>query len=263
MGSAPMDSVTYRVPGSTSNLGSGFDTMGIALGLYNEVSVAWNDSDRVHLRSPIDDSIRSGAEGMLRETAELLSVATATTAPGFDAWINGDLPIARGLGSSVTVRIGVLAGLNQLMGSPLGREDIARLAADLEGHPDNAIPSALGGFVAAGKVGGIWRWSRAELGSSMAFVTLVPEFEIRTDEARQILPDTYSREDTTHILNRSTLVAAGFLSGQVGFLRDLFDDRVHQPYRGRLFPEFSRIVAAGVAAGAIGGWLSGSGSTVI
>lgn len=260
---AHSDRVTTRVPGSTSNLGSGFDTMGIALNLYNDVTVAWNDSVDVSLRSPIDASVRAGAESMLREMARHLSEATGQPIAGFDAWIQGDLPIARGLGSSVTVRIGALAGLNTLIGSPLEREDIAALAADLEGHPDNAIPSALGGFVAAGSVDNAWRWRRAELSADMAFVAVSPDLEIRTDEARRILPNEYSRADATHILNRSTLVAAGFLSGDVAFLEGLFDDRIHQPYRGRLIPGFERMVRAGVAAGAIGGWLSGSGSTVI
>ena len=135
------------------------------------------------------------------------------------------MPIARGLGSSVTVRIGVLAGINQLRGAPLSEEALVRLAIEAEGHPDNAAPSALGGFVAAGRVDDQWRWFARPIDERLRFVTVIPDKEIRTEDARQVMPASYDAADVAHILNRSTLVCAALMSGDFEGLCALIHDR--------------------------------------
>jgi homoserine kinase len=258
-----MTSATVRIPGTTANLGSGFDTLGLAVALYNRATVRRRSDRRVEITSPIAEDARAGALAMLEEAAAAFFKKTHAQRFGVDLHLAGDVPIARGLGSSVTARLGCVAGLNALAGSPLDRQGLLEVVAALEGHPDNAAPAVFGGFTAAGFVGSEVRCIRVPLPSRIRLVTLIPHFEVSTPEARKRVPQTFSKADTIHILNRASLVTAAFATGRLENLRGCFDDRIHQPYRAALIPGMDAILAAGVKAGAIGGWLSGSGSTLM
>ena len=258
-----MTSATVRIPGTTANLGSGFDTLGLAVALYNRATVRRRNDRRVEITSPIAEDARAGALAMLEEAATAFFKKTRAQRFGVDLYLAGDVPIARGLGSSVTARLGCVAGLNALAGSPLDRQGLLEVVAALEGHPDNAAPAVFGGFTAAGFVGSEVRCIRVPLPSRIRLVTLIPHFEVSTPEARKRVPQTFSKADTIHILNRASLVTAAFATGRLESLRGCFDDRIHQPYRAALIPGMDTILAAGVKAGAIGGWLSGSGSTLM
>ena len=258
-----MTSATVRIPGTTANLGSGFDTLGLAVALYNRATVRRRDDRRVEITSPIAEDARAGALAMLEEAAAAFFKKTRAQRFGVDLHLAGDVPIARVLGSSVTARLGCVAGLNALAGSPLDRQGLLEVVAALEGHPDNAAPAVFGGFTAAGFVGSEVRCIRVPLPSRIRLVTLIPHFEVSTPEARKRVPQTFSKADTIHILNRASLVTAAFATGRMESLRGCFDDRIHQPYRAALIPGMDAILAAGVKAGAIGGWLSGSGSTLM
>jgi homoserine kinase len=244
-------------------LGSGFDTLGLAVALYNRATVRRRSDRRVEITSPIAEEARAGALAMLEEAAAAFFKKTRSQHFGVDLHLAGDVPIARGLGSSVTARLGCVAGLNALAGSPLDRQGLLEVVAALEGHPDNAAPAVFGGFTAAGFVGSEVRCIRVPLPSRIRLVTLIPHFEVSTPEARKRVPQTFSKADTIHILNRASLVTAAFTTGRLENLRGCFDDRIHQPYRAPLIPGMDAILAAGVKAGAIGGWLSGSGSTLM
>jgi homoserine kinase len=257
------DSVIVRVPASTSNLGPGFDTLGIALRLYNHVRVTRVSGKGIDLVSEISEGARGGALQMIREAARSFFRLTHRAEFAIDVLMFGDVPVARGLGSSVTVRLGVVAGLNALTGKKLSRPQLLEIVAALEHHPDNAAPALFGGFCAAGMDATSVRCLHFPVGKNVKFVALIPNFEISTEKARQLVPQKFSKADTIHNLNRAALISAGFASGQVEALRGLFEDRVHQPYRQKLIPPLSRVIRAGVKAGAIGGWLSGSGSTII
>jgi homoserine kinase len=174
-----------------------------------------------------------------------------------------DIPIARGLGFSATLRAGIAGALNELSAARLPRETLVDLVTQLEGHPDNASPSVLGGFTVSGIVADKTRCLRFEVDPSLSAVTLIPTFHVRTEMARKLMPSEYSKADAAHALNRSALIVAAFASKGYEGLRGLFDDRFHQPHRLKLVPQLERIIQAGVAAGAIGGFLSGSGSAII
>ena len=259
----PMTSASVRIPGTTANLGSGFDTLGLAVALYNRATVRRRSDRHVEITSPIAEDARAGALAMLEEAAAAFFKKTRAPRFGVDLHLAGEVPIARGLGSSVTARLGCVAGLNALAGSPLDRQGLLEVVAALEGHPDNAAPAVFGGFTAAGFVGSEVRCIRVTLPSRIRLVTLIPDFEVSTPEARKRVPQTFSKADTIHILNRASLVTAAFATGRLESLRGCFDDRIHQPYRAPLIPGMDAILAAGVKAGAIGGWLSGSGSTLM
>jgi homoserine kinase len=257
------NSVEVTVPASTSNLGSGFDTLGIAFKLYNKVRVTQRKTKGVNLISPIAQSEWPKVTVIVYEAFKLFLARTRKAGFGIDVAITGNVPSERGLGASATVRLGVVAALNELTRARLPREALLDIVAELEGHPDNAAPAALGGFTVAGKVGRTTRCLRFEVNPKAAFVTLVPRQGISTDSARELVPHSFTKNDTVHSLNRSALITAAFASGDLEQLHGLFDDRVHQPHREQLLPQLPRVIAAGEKAGAIGGWLSGAGSGIV
>jgi homoserine kinase len=238
------DSVTVTVPGTTSNLGPGFDCFGVALSIANRVRVRRGGA--------------SAAAGMIGSAATAFFNAAGRTLP-FDVTITGDVPRSRGLGSSVTVRAGVILGLNALEGEPLTQAECMNLVCALEGHPDNAVPAVLGGFTASSESSVF----RAAVPPRLKFVTVIPEVEIETDAARAVLPRAIPLADAVVNVQGAAIIAAAFASGRYALLEDAFADRLHQPYREPLLKPFPAAVAAGRKAGALGGYLSGSGSTVI
>jgi homoserine kinase len=242
----PGDSVRVSVPGTTANLGPGFDAFGLALDLSNTVTVT-----RTEPKPPLSPMIESTAASFFRGSA----------LPPFPfAWsIKGKVPQSRGLGSSVTVRLGTLLALNELAGRPLSRNGLFRLCADLEGHPDNAAPALFGGFtIARGGKDPI----RFPVSDTLRFVLLVPGFEVSTPEARKVMPKSIRIPDAAANAADAAVIAAAFATRKYSLLRGAFGDRMHQPHRARLVPFLEDVIAAGEAAGAVGGWLSGSGSTI-
>jgi homoserine kinase len=261
--------VLVRVPGSTSNLGSGFDTLGIALSIYNTIDVArapeTHPTRNVRILSPIQESVRSGAESMIQDVADFFQAKLQVTPPALEIRITGDVPVARGLGSSVTLRLGILAALARLTGVEVTNYQLGEWVSEIEGHPDNAMASALGGFCAAGWGDQASRISCHQilLPDDYCFVTLVPDFEVKTDEARKALPSSYSKADVVRAINRAAMVTGLISANRIEDLAGFFDDPVHQPYRAQLIPGFEACMQAGREAGAFGGWISGSGSTLM
>ena len=261
----PGGSVTLRIPASTSNLGSGFDTLGLALRLYQFVRLTRAASSRITLTHLPNSAqpIKGPALEFVETAAQVFFKQTRQKRFGvrIEQW--GEVPFARGLGASAVLRVGVIAGLNELAGTRLPRQALLELITELEGHPDNASPAILGGFTVSGRVNGQVRCLSFDVSSRLKFVALFPSFGIDTKHARRLMPASYSRRDTAHALNRAALITAAFSSGNYEALRGAFDDRMHQPYREQLIPELFRVIRAGERAGAIGGFLSGSGSAII
>jgi homoserine kinase len=240
-----MDSVTTQVPATTANLGPGYDCLGVALLLGNRVTVS-----------------RAAEPVVLPPIVELAAESFFTAAEvgrfPFDWSIEGEVPPSRGLGSSVTVRLGVLSGLNALCGQPLSREQLFGLCARLEGHPDNAAPAAFGGFTVAGGEA----ISRFEVSLALEFVLLIPDFEVSTPEARRVLPAQLDRLAAVASVANACRITAAFAAQDYQKLRGAFMDHLHQPHRLPLIPFLNDVIAAGESAGALGGFLSGSGSTI-
>jgi homoserine kinase len=240
-----MDQVTVRVPATSANLGPGFDCLGVALDLHSRVTLERGRAGESHAMADAAAAAFFEASGMAH----------------FDfAWrIEGDIPRSRGLGSSVAVRLGILHGLNRLAGGPLGDANLYRLCSRLEGHPDNAAPAAFGGFTAARPDGVFFR---CDIAPEVRFVVLIPSDEVDTDSSRVQLPREIPHADAVKNTANAALIAAAFASGQYELLRGSMTDWLHQPYRAQRAPHLVPAIEAGVAAGALGGYLSGSGSAV-
>ena len=243
--------VTVQVPASTTNLGPGFDCLGVALQLWNRTRVCRVNGSS---RSP------SPRPKMVDEAAQTFFSNSAISPFEFDWSLEGDVPPARGLGSSVTLRLGVLLGLNQLAGNVYSTSEIKQRCDQLEGHPDNTAAALNGGFtVVNARTNAVQRF---DVSSDLRFVLFIPDFEVTTSEARKVLPATYPRTDIVENLANVALIAAAFATRNYESLRDAFNDRLHEPYREPLVPILRDLVSAGQKAGALGGFLSGSGSTI-
>jgi homoserine kinase len=251
--------VQVRVPASTSNLGPGFDCLGLALQLYNTTTLTRHDDAKF-------------PHGMIGEsaTAFFQKATGGKVAPfGFDVKIEGDIPISRGLGSSVTVRLGILMGLAELVRDsfPVTREQLLTLLIELEGHPDNAVPSFLGGFAvsahASADPGDGFVYTRAEVKPELSFVTLIPDLKLSTEVARGLLPKEVPFRHAVENAQRTARIAASFCTGDYAGLRGMFVDHLHQPYRQVLIPGFAAILGAAQNAGALGSFLSGAGSCLM
>jgi homoserine kinase len=239
------ESVTVRVPASTANLGPGFDCLGVALQIYNKVTVRRGGPAQAHV--------------MATDAAAKFFSAAHVPSFAFHWEIEGDVPQSRGMGSSVTIRLGVLHGLNELSGRPLDRERLYELCAVLEGHPDNAAPGAFGGFTAA-KLDAMPL--RVDVAPELKFVLLVPDFEISTPAARAVLPEQLDRALAIQSAVNACRITAAFMSKDYTALRGNFTDHFHQPHRESLIPFLPKVIAAGEGRGALGGFLGGSGSTI-
>ncbi len=239
-----MQQVTVRVPASTSNLGPGFDCLGVALRIYNDVTVT--------------KGVKSRPQTIVGEAADLFFHHTQRVPFVFSVSIAGNVPASRGLGSSVTLRVGVLRALNALTGNRLDRSSIFQLSARLEGHPDNAAPATFGGFtVVRGQT-----LQRFDVSASLSFVLLIPDLEIKTSRARRTLPSRITRAAAVKNCANACAITAAFASGNYRNLRGAFRDHLHQPYRQKLIPFLPRVIAAAERAGALGAFLSGSGSAI-
>jgi homoserine kinase len=255
-----MQQVTVRVPASTSNLGPGYDCLGVALRLHNSVTL-------VRGKTP-----RSSQPRIVSEAAERFFNQARRRAFSFSCSIAEQVPRCRGLGSSATVRLGILLGLNRLSGEPLDRLALFRLCAESEGHPDNAAPAAFGGFtvvqnsgsssLARGKQHACAIVQRFEVASRLYFVLLVPDVEIETARARRILPSKISRVAAVENCANACAITAAFASRDYEKMRGTFSDNLHQPFRAKLIQFLPRVIAAAERAGALGAFLSGSGSAI-
>jgi homoserine kinase len=260
--SKPVSIVTVRVPGSTSNCGAGFDTLGLALQVHNRVTLVREEGDAPR---PVTSS-DGRAQAMVETTAASFFAAARIRPFGFSYQIFGDVPPARGLGSSVTVIGGVLGGLNALSGVALSKHQLVSIATAIEGHPDNAAAGILGGFCVArcdATTGVYVDTVRVELPEELAFVATSPEVEMLTKESRGVLPSTLPYFDAVKSINSAAYLVAALVSGEYERLRHGVTDFMHEPYRLPRIPGGRAAIAAGVTAGAYTGWLSGSGSTVL
>jgi homoserine kinase len=252
------DSISIVVPGSTSNLGSGFDTLGLAVRLFNTVTIRKVDQPGVTVLNT-----ETAAGAMATAAVDMFFKRASTLVFGVEVSWKSAIPVARGLGFSSTLRVGILAGLNELARTKWKREHILHAATELEGHPDNASPAVCGGFTVSAIRTDEVRCLRFAVSPKLALVTLIPRFAIRTEAARELMPDKFARQDAAHALNRASVITAAFAQKDYAALHGLFDDRFHQPYRQKLIPQLPRVLEAAVSAGAIGGFLSGSGSAIM
>ena len=268
VGVGPRSRVRVRVPATSANLGPGFDTLGMALSLFNYFDVelapegCWVEAaGEAAERVPLD------ADNLVIRAAQAVWERAGMPPTGWRVRVEAEIPFGRGLGSSASAIVGGAVAANVLAGEPLGTGELLRIAAELEGHADNVTPALLGGFTVValgcpGEQGGEIRWVRLAARGLVAVVA-VPELHLPTQQSRRMLPQQVSLQDAVFNLSRACLLVAALATGDTRALAAAMEDRLHQPYRAALVPGFTQVVQAARDAGAVGAVLSGAGPAVL
>lgn len=257
------------VPATSANLGPGFDSLGIALELRSEVTLTFEahtfgTHGQLEITGEGADRLPRDGRNLVRRTIVDFFTRVGKPIPDFSLALHNRIPLTGGLGSSSSALVGALLVANAAAGSGLSRLELLRIAAELEGHPDNVAPAMLGGLVLAvsdprGELVAV----PLSVPSELSVVLFVPTFAMRTKRARALLPNLVPHRDAVFNSGRTALLVAAMLTGELDLLGTAMQDRLHQPYRSQLFPAMGAIFEAALAAGARGACLSGAGSALL
>ncbi len=250
-----------KVPGSTSNLGCGFDTFGLALNLYNEFVIEPSEFYSVDIQGEGSHLPRDENNLFLKVYRRCFEVWGDKEIPLRVLQINR-VPTSRGLGSSSTAIVGGILAYRVMTGRTLSVEESLELAFEFEPHPDNLLPAMVGGFVVCATKRKKVNYVRLDFPADLRLVFAVPELELSTERAREVLRNEVELSSAVSNIQRASLFLASMFTGKYDLLRLAVEDRLHQPYRAGLIPGFYKVVEAGYSEGALAVFLSGAGPTV-
>jgi homoserine kinase len=255
--------IRFRVPGSSANIGPGFDALAIALNVYlecrfsvtNKLAIRASGRD-AHLISTKDDNL-------IWQTALTTAARANRSLPAVDLEIINHIPLGKGLGSSAAALISGVIMAERLLDLRWSPHRILDEAARIEGHPDNVAACVLGSVVASAvDPGGIARAVRIAMPPRIAIAVVAPDYAVPTKVARSVLPEYYSMADAVWNIQRASLLVAALSSGDLSAFPTALDDRMHQPYRLQLVPGLSEILRIRTP-GLLGCAMSGAGPAVL
>ncbi|MBK8189856.1 MAG: homoserine kinase [Vampirovibrionales bacterium] len=257
----------FRAPATSANLGPGFDSFGLALTLYNHFAFTLAERDAVVVSdaSTVNTKGLSVApqDNLAFQALDRLYAEWGRSRPPVTLEITAHIPLARGLGSSSTAIVAALAAGLELSGESASRCDLLRLASELEGHPDNVAPALLGGVTLCDGSAGRMRCYSLPWPDEWGLMAIAPSDRLLTEDGRQALPESYSREDAVFNLRKSSVFVYSLMRADPEAFADSLSDRLHQPYRGPLIRDFEPVRALARQAGAFGVVISGSGSSLL
>jgi len=261
------DSVTVKVPATIANMGPGFDSFGMAVALHNQFTFALstkdelilNDSQQAHpeLVAMARDVSNNSSNQLLWQALDTVYNACGQTRPPIAISMQCKVPMSRGLGSSSTAIIAALVAANSFCNTALSQNALLELAIQLEHHPDNVAPALLGGVVLYDTQAYKLPWP-----NHWRVLTISPSYPVSTKEARTILPAQVSMADSIFNLRKASLLTYALLQADEKAFQKALADRLHQPYRNQLIPEYKALQAGVLEAGAYGFIISGSGPTM-
>lgn len=255
-------SVKVQVPATTANLGPGYDCLGLALALHNEVTLTISEETSVEVSGEGADALPRDERHLVLRAARAAAEAAGEELPPLRLQQVNRIPLARGMGSSSAAIVGGVLAANELLGLSLTDRQMVDIATAVEGHPDNVAPALLGGLTVCCTVDNTVIVKRLEVAEGLACVVAVPDFEVATEDARRALPQSIPHSDGVFNLCRVGLIVAALVSGDFEVLGDAMRDRLHQPYRAPLVPGMDEAISAALDAGACSAALSGSGPTI-
>jgi len=254
---------SIKVPATSANLGPGFDTLGLALDLWNETSIPSADDFSVKVSGEGAGKLSGGKYNLIVRAAQKLADHVGKPLPPFHAECVNRVPLSSGLGSSAAaILTGLLAG-NALLDDPWSKEEILNLASVMEGHADNVAAGLMGGLVVSTLEKGKAVAHQIPIGMELHITIALPDFRLPTKEARAALPRKVSMKDATYNISRAVLVTEAFRTGDLSLLDKAMTDKLHQPYRLKLIPRALSAMDAAREAGAAAVALSGAGPSLI
>ena len=266
-----MTVIRVAAPATTANLGPGYDCLGMALDIWNTLEVEQlpgGDTPSVSVTGEGEGELEAGPENLVYRSMEFLYRELGCPIPHLRVRCDNEIPLARGLGSSAAAIAGGLAAANALSSGGFAARDLLEMAATIEGHPDNVAAAVMGGLqlvVTEGQDSGESTLYTVPVSVPAAIhaVLFIPDVRIATTDARAVLPQQLPIADAVHNMARVALLVAGMATNHPEYLSVATQDKLHQPYRQPLFPAMKLLMKAALDAGALGAFLSGSGSTVL
>ncbi|MFL0785942.1 MAG: homoserine kinase [Prochlorococcus sp.] len=260
--------IVVDVPSTTANIGPGFDCLGAALDLNNRFSMRRIEGDSERFELIIEGNegshLRGGPNNLIYRAAQRVWKTAGVEPVAMEARVRLAVPPARGLGSSASAIVAGLVGANALVGEPLSKEKLLELAIEIEGHPDNVVPSLLGGLCLTAKTASQrWRVVRCLWVNSVKAVVAIPSIRLSTSEARRAMPKEIPISDAVENLGALTLLLQGLRTGSGELIADGMHDRLHEPYRWPLIKGGLDVRDAALNAGAWGCAISGAGPSVL
>jgi homoserine kinase len=252
-----------RVPASSANLGPGFDSLGLALGVY--LTCRFEPASALSIRVTGRDAaqISNGEDNLIWRTALAVARDIGDPLPAISLDIDNHIPLGKGLGSSAAALTAGVVIADHLLGLHWKPNRILDEAARIEGHPDNVAACVLGGIVAsATDIGGAVRAVRVEMPANYGVAVVVPDFMLPTVESRTVIPSTYSKADAVFNVQRAALLIAALATGATSAFPAALEDRMHQPYRCALVPGLEEMLRLR-APGLLGCTLSGAGPSIL
>lgn len=251
--------VKIIVPATSANLGAGFDCMGLAIDLFNEIWIEpW---DRLLIET--DDDLPKDGHNLVASTFKKTYELLGKKFVGAKIHQINNIPKTSGLGSSAACIVGGAAAANAMLNNPLSREELINFCTGIDGHPDNVVPAIIGGITAsvingAGKVHSF----KCDAKNNLKLAVMIADFQLSTTKARAILPTDYSRNDLVYSMSRAVTTFAALMQGEYSKLKYLIDDKIHTPYRKPLIKNFAQNMNSLMENGALGVFLSGAGPTI-
>jgi len=241
--------ISVKVPATTANIGPGFDSFGMAIPLYNivtieetvlggvEIELISKNDDIQDLHLPADDT------NIIYGAIEQLYACVGQVPSAIKVTIDTNIPIAKGLGSSASVIVGALIAANELLGRPADLDALLSIANEVEGHPDNTTPAFMGGFcISSLEEDGSIKYCKLDWPGNWKLTLCVPDFELSTSISRSVLPEQISREDAVFNIRRSAMLVHAIHTKDAELMKLAMQDKLHQPYRIRFVPGLEEVM---------------------
>lgn len=255
--------IKIKVPATTANVGPGFDTIGIALDLYNIITVK-KEADKKEFIWPDGSEPFPAEDNLVVQACQYVLDQHPDKKIGFSIQMDEcNIPISRGLGSSAAAIVSGIYAANYLLDNYYSIEEIIKFANTLEGHPDNVVPAILGGMVISTTEHDDILYSSVEFPKNIVFNVMIPDFKLSTSMARSVLPDSYSREACILNISRVGMLVNSLITCDYDKIRPCLKDAIHQPYRLSLINNSDVIMAKSKELNALGEFISGAGPTLI
>ena len=263
-----MSLIKVKSPATTANLGPGFDCLGMAVDIWNFLEVEWCTNKllqetSIEVYGEGSDELATDTSKLVYQAIKFLFLEAGHQLPPLRLRCENNIPLSRGLGSSAAAISSGLVAANFMVGNLFEPNELLEMAATVEGHPDNVAAAILGNLqLVIGEDNHLYTVS-IRPPDDLRLVIFVPDVRISTDDARRVLPSVVSINDAVYNASRVGLLVAGMLTDHVEYFHHSVQDKLHQPYREPLFPAMKVIFKAAEDAGALGVFLSGSGSTIM
>ncbi|MGL6105979.1 homoserine kinase [Romboutsia sp.] len=250
------------VPATSANIGPGFDCLGIALNLYNKFYI-----------EEIENSVQIvGCEDAFSNKDNLVyksmkyffdNVECNYIPKGVKIYIKSDIPISRGLGSSATCIVAGVLAANHLSKSNLSKDELLKLATEIEGHPDNVAPAIFGNMIVSIMDDSKIHYNIIKIPNELKFCAIIPDFRLSTEKARSVLPVNVPHTDGIFNVGRVSLLISAIMNSKFELIKVACQDKMHQNYRGTLIKDYDNIVSYANNLNCVGVFLSGAGPTIM